>query len=76
MGVGVEHANSNGNTISSGVNWTKTSEVGLSLLISPLLGFLLAALGLILLKAMTKNSNRLHSPRFLEKLLRSRSDSH
>ncbi|MBU6152808.1 MAG: inorganic phosphate transporter family protein [Bdellovibrionales bacterium] len=62
LGVGVGHAISNGNTISSGVNWTKTSEVGLSLLISPLLGFLLAALGLVLLKAMTRNSNRLHSP--------------
>jgi PiT family inorganic phosphate transporter len=62
LGVGVGHAISNGNSISSGVNWTKTSEIGLSLLISPLLGFLLAALGLILLKALTRNSNRLHSP--------------
>jgi PiT family inorganic phosphate transporter len=62
LGVGVGHAISNGNTISSGINWTKTSEIGLSLLVSPLLGFLLAALGLILLKAMTRNSNRLHSP--------------
>jgi PiT family inorganic phosphate transporter len=62
LGVGVGHAVSSGNSISSGVNWTKTSEVGLSLLISPLLGFLLAALGLILLKSLTRNSNRLHSP--------------
>jgi len=62
IGVGVGHAVWAGNTISSGINWTKTSEVGLSLLVSPLLGFLLAALGLILLKAMTRNSSRLHSP--------------
>ena len=33
-----------------GVNWAKAREVGMSLLISPIVGFVLAALLLLLLK--------------------------
>jgi len=62
IGVGVGHALWSGHTISSGINWTKASEVGLSLLISPLLGFILAAVGLMVLKAFTSKSTTLHSP--------------
>ncbi len=49
IGVGVGNALSRGLPASSGVNWTKTIEIGSSLLISPLLGFGIAALALYLL---------------------------
>jgi PiT family inorganic phosphate transporter len=44
-----------------GVNWHKAAEVGLSLLISPLIGFALAALLLIMLKKIATNP-QLHEP--------------
>jgi phosphate/sulfate permease len=49
IGVGVGNALSQGLPASAGVNWTKTMEIGGSLLISPLLGFSIAALALFLL---------------------------
>jgi phosphate/sulfate permease len=49
IGVGVGNALSKGLPASSGVNWTKTMEIGGSLLVSPLLGFGIAALALYLL---------------------------
>jgi low-affinity inorganic phosphate transporter len=49
IGVGVGNALSQGMPASSGVNWTKTMEIGGSLLVSPLLGFGIAALALYLL---------------------------
>src|SRR5271156_6957357 len=45
----------------AGVNWKKAGEVGLSLLLSPLIGFALAALCLLLFKKLVKNPV-LHSP--------------
>jgi PiT family inorganic phosphate transporter len=45
----------------SGVNWRKAGEVGLSLLISPVIGFVLAALLLVLFKRLVK-SPALHQP--------------
>jgi PiT family inorganic phosphate transporter len=45
----------------AGVNWKKASEVGLSLLISPLIGFGLAALALVLFKRWVQNP-KLHVP--------------
>src|SRR5262249_3489153 len=39
----------------SGVNWTKATEVGLSLLISPLIGFAAAAGLLLLMKRIVRN---------------------
>ena len=49
IGVGLANSYLVGH-FGSGVNWKKAGEVGLSLLISPLIGFVLAALLLILLK--------------------------
>ncbi len=46
----------------SGVNWTKAVEVGLSLLISPLLGFLAAALLLLTMKRFLREPNLYHPP--------------
>ena len=49
IGVGVGNALSQGLPAASGVNWKKTMEIGGSLLVSPLLGFGIAALALYLL---------------------------
>jgi phosphate/sulfate permease len=45
----------------SGVNWHKAGEVGLSLFLSPLIGFALAALCLVLFKRLANNP-KLHLP--------------
>jgi phosphate/sulfate permease len=46
----------------SGVNWKKAGEVGLSLLISPLIGFVFAAAVLWLFKRLVKNPALHHPP--------------
>jgi phosphate/sulfate permease len=59
LGVGLGYSIDRGIPISSGVNWSKAGEIGLSLLVSPFLGFALAALGLLMLKKIAK-SPKLH----------------
>jgi phosphate/sulfate permease len=44
-----------GHTFGRGVNWTKAGEVGLSLLISPLLGFVLSAALLLVFKRFARD---------------------
>ena len=61
LGVGLANAVREGLPAGSGVNWHKAMEVGLSLLISPVMGFLLAAGLLLLLQRLLKNA-ALHSP--------------
>jgi inorganic phosphate transporter, PiT family len=52
MGVGLANAMlKNGSDFGEGVNWAKASEVGSSLLISPVVGFVSAALLLLAMKA-------------------------
>lgn len=46
----------------SGVNWTKATEVALSLLISPLIGFAAAAGLLAIMKKIFRNPNLYHPP--------------
>lgn len=61
MGVGLAHSlMAHGGSV-SGVNWEKAREVGLSLLLSPAVGFCLAA-GLMVLALRWIPSPRLHSP--------------
>jgi PiT family inorganic phosphate transporter len=63
MGVGL--ANSllaAGHEFGEGVNWAKAREVGLSLLISPLVGFVCAAGLLLIMKAVIKNHELYQSP--------------
>ncbi|MEO8028575.1 MAG: inorganic phosphate transporter, partial [Bryobacteraceae bacterium] len=63
MGVGL--ANSllvKGQAFGEGVNWAKAREVGVSLLVSPLVGFCAAALLLLLCKAMIKAPELYRSP--------------
>ena len=54
LGVGLANSVFSGKGLGSGVNWGKAVEVGLSLLISPLVGFGLAAALLLLLKKTVK----------------------
>ncbi len=54
LGVGLTHSLLSGHGL-SGINWTKAAEVGLSLLLSPMIGFGLAALLLLLAKRYLPN---------------------
>ncbi|HME09776.1 MAG TPA: inorganic phosphate transporter [Bryobacteraceae bacterium] len=63
MGVGL--ANSllaPGHVFGEGVNWAKASEVGMSLLISPIVGFICAAGLLLIMKALIRNKELYMSP--------------
>lgn len=55
LGVGLANSMLPGHVFGSGVNWSKAGEIGLSLLVSPLTGFTLAALLLLLLKKLASN---------------------
>jgi PiT family inorganic phosphate transporter len=49
-------------SITDGVNWAKAQEVGLGLILSPLVGFAAAALLLILLKVLVRNPELYKAP--------------
>ncbi|MFY9622786.1 MAG: inorganic phosphate transporter [Rhodoplanes sp.] len=55
IGVGVANALMHGQDGTSGVDWTKASEIGYSLLLSPLFGFCVAAVLLLVLKFVVRN---------------------
>lgn len=61
LGVGLANRFLPGHGAGSGVNWSKAAEVGLSLLLSPLIGFCMAALLLLLLKRIVATP-RLYEP--------------
>jgi PiT family inorganic phosphate transporter len=63
MGVGL--ANSmmqKGHAFGEGINWAKASDVGMSLLVSPLVGFGCAALLLLLMKLLIRNEALYKAP--------------
>lgn len=63
IGVGVANALIGpSHSVTDGVNWAKAQEVGLGLLISPLIGFAAAALLLIVLKVLVKNPELYRAP--------------
>jgi len=62
MGVGLMNAMMTSGSAASGVNWGKAREIGMSLLVSPLVGFLCAALLLILLKMLVKRPELYAAP--------------
>ena len=55
IGVGVANALMRGRDGTSGVDWSKATEIGYALLLSPLVGFICAAVLLLLLKTIIKN---------------------
>jgi PiT family inorganic phosphate transporter len=52
MGVGMMNSMMNSAGLLAGVNWGKAKDVGLSLLVSPLVGFICTALLFLLIKAL------------------------
>jgi inorganic phosphate transporter, PiT family len=63
LGVGLANSMmSGGHNFGEGVNWAKASEVGVSLLLSPLVGFGAAALLLILTKTFIKRPELFRAP--------------
>src|SRR5919197_965550 len=55
IGVGIANAVMHGQDGTSGVDWTKATEIGYALLLSPLFGFICAAVPLLLLKFVVRN---------------------
>jgi PiT family inorganic phosphate transporter len=63
MGVGLANSMlSAGHEFGEGVNWVKAKETGLALLISPLVGFICAALLLLLMKFLIRNKELYQAP--------------
>jgi len=64
MGVGLANSLMQGGmgAIGAGVNWTKAKDVGLALLVSPVVGFVCAAVILLLAKALIKNPSLFKAP--------------
>ena len=64
MGVGLANAMMKGGSrFGEGVNWAKAGEVGASLLISPVIGFVAAAALLLTLKALVKRPELYSEPK-------------
>lgn len=63
LGVGLANALMGpDHSVTDGVNWAKAQEVGLGLLISPAIGFVAAALLLIVLKILVRNPALYRAP--------------
>jgi PiT family inorganic phosphate transporter len=56
IGVGITNALLRGRDGTSGVDWSQASNIGKALLLSPLFGFALAAVLLLVLKAVIRNA--------------------
>jgi PiT family inorganic phosphate transporter len=56
IGVGIMNAILRGRDGTSGVDWTKATEIGYALLLSPVFGFCVAALLLLSLKLLVRNA--------------------
>ena len=63
IGVGVANQLMNYAQGTSGVDWGKAQEIGLSLLVSPVMGFVLAALLLLILKQLVKSPSLYQEPK-------------
>jgi inorganic phosphate transporter, PiT family len=63
IGVGVANALMKGRDGTSGVDWAQASKIGYSLVLSPVVGFVLAALLLLLLRALVKNRELYEEPK-------------
>jgi PiT family inorganic phosphate transporter len=63
IGVGVANALMRGQDGTSGVDWAKATEIGWSLLLSPLFGFIMAALLLLVLKFVVRNPKLYEAPK-------------
>jgi PiT family inorganic phosphate transporter len=62
LGVGLTNGLLAGNYFGAGLNWRKVMEVGLALLLSPLLGFCLAAILLVITRKLIPNPKLYTAP--------------
>ncbi len=62
LGVGIANALMHGRDGTSGVDWAQATKVGYSLLLSPLVGFIFAALLLLVLRTFVKNKALYEAP--------------
>ena len=63
MGVGLANAWLNTRTFGEGINWAKASEVGMSLLVSPIVGFVCAARPAPVVQAVNQKKRPVHGSR-------------
>jgi len=63
IGVGVANAMMHGKSGTAGVDWTKATEIGQALLLSPLIGFGVAALLFLALKVLVRNKALYEEPK-------------
>jgi inorganic phosphate transporter, PiT family len=63
IGVGIANAMMHGRDGTSGVDWGQATKIGYSLLLSPLVGFVGAALLFWVLKALVKNQDLYQEPK-------------
>jgi inorganic phosphate transporter, PiT family len=63
IGVGVANAMMHGRSGTSGVDWTKATDIGKALLLSPLIGFVAAALLFLAIKVVIKNKELYEEPK-------------
>jgi PiT family inorganic phosphate transporter len=63
IGVGVANALMHGRNGTSGVDWAQATKIGYSLLLSPAVGFVGAALLLLIVKALVKNQDLYREPK-------------
>ncbi len=62
MGVGLMNSMMNSGGILAGINWAKAEDVGLALLISPLVGFVCTAILFLLIKALVRKPELYSAP--------------
>jgi PiT family inorganic phosphate transporter len=62
MGVGLMNSLMRTGSAAGGINWTKAQDVGLALLVSPVVGFVLTALLFLLTKAMLRKPELYAAP--------------
>jgi len=63
IGVGIANQLMNADQGTSGVDWSKAIEIGWSLLLSPLFGFTLAAVLLLIMKVLVKRPELYEAPK-------------
>ncbi|HKX80490.1 MAG TPA: inorganic phosphate transporter [Novosphingobium sp.] len=62
IGVGIANAMMHGKSGTAGVDWTKATEIGQALLLSPLIGFGVAALLFLAMKVLIRNEALYQEP--------------
>jgi PiT family inorganic phosphate transporter len=62
MGVGLMNSLMNSGGIMAGVNWAKAKDIGMSLLVSPIVGFICTALLFLLIKLLVKKPELYSEP--------------